>query len=118
MTLFFDFDTDSERLRRLADALDGFAVQQQDVAALVETLACQSDYLYTVPAAWRRMFLNLRRSVALVTAEAQRSGRELSEMELRFVLSLCLDMKDMVTAAERDRQESIEAPAELVLVAE
>jgi hypothetical protein len=118
MTLFFDFDTDSERLRLLADALDIFVLQQQNVAALVETLTCQSDYLYTVPAHWRRMFLSLRRSVTLVTAEAQRCGRDLNEMELRFVLSLCLDMKDMVVAIERERQEPVEVPAALVLAAE
>lgn len=94
----------------MADAIDSFIFRQDGVAELLGALRL-SEYLNAVPPNWWRMFLNLWRSIEIVTSEACVQRRELTEMELRFVLSLCLDLKDMIETVRSAIADPIAEPA-------
>ena len=98
--------TDAILLARMSEAIDMFLTTEQDLAGMLVALSSHCWQLTAVPARWQQTFLNVWKSVELVHAEASAHNRALSEMELRFVLALCREMRDRVRDARSHIAES------------
>jgi hypothetical protein len=101
--------TDDMSLCCMAEAIDAFVAQQVSLGELVGRLATLHGELRLAPPKWQAIFLNLCTSLEIIHTEVRVHRRELTEMELRFVLSLSLELKDMIVAVRGSVTEPLAA---------
>lgn len=87
------------QLDRMIEAIDLFVQQQTELGALVSALSSARSHLQTLTAVWHRPVLNLWTSLEIIHTETRSQNRALTEMELRFVLSLSYELRDKVVSA-------------------
>lgn len=102
--------TDDAPLSCMVETIDAFVAQKVSLDELVGRLSALGDELRSAPPKWQAVFLNLWTSLEIIDIESRSHRRELTEMELRFVLALSLELKDKIVAVRGSLAEPLAAP--------
>jgi len=110
MSVFEMTQPDEVPLNCMAEAIDAFVAQKIRLGELVGRLSILRGEVQSVQPKWHTVFLNLWTSLEIIHTESRIHRRELTEMELRFVLSLSLELKDMIVAVRHSITEPLADP--------
>ncbi len=94
----------------MVEVIDAFVAHKVCLADLVGQLSFLRPQVSAAPSKWHKVFLNLWTSIEIVHTEARIHQRDLTEMELRFVLSLSLELKDTIVAVRGAIAEPLADP--------
>jgi len=111
MSVFELTQPDEVILNCMVQAIDDFVAQHSHLGELVGQLSVLCGNVRSVPPRWQTVFLNLWTSLEIIHTESRVHRRDLTEMELRFVLSLSLELKDMIVAVRAPIAEPLAAYA-------
>lgn len=98
--------TDAQLLATMLETVEAFLATERDLAGTLSALAKHCWQLTTVSPKWQQVFLNVWKSVELVQTEVSAHDRAMCEMELRFVLALVRQLRDLLLDARRQISES------------